>query len=1439
MTSEMDGQSRSVGQPYPGLRPFREDEAEIFFGRDKQVDELLERLRLHRFIAVTGPSGCGKSSLVKAGMIPALLSGFMAEAGSRWRVCQLSPGRSPLRALAQALAVPEIVGEQHRGAASADYVEAALRFGPLGLAQVVRESPTLAGASVLVLVDQFEEIFRFRERIDADEADSFVRLLLETARQPGLAVYVVITMRSDYLGDCTVFQGLPEAINDSQYLTPRLTRDECGQAIRGPARVFRGDVEPALLKALLNDFSPDPDQLPLLQHALMRMWQSKAASGGRVLLTREDYTDRFGETLNRHAGEVLAALPPDQQRLAQVMFRRLTERARGRRDTRAPALLSEVAEIAGVDNATIGPVVEAFRREGCNFVVATPGPLAADTLLDIGHESLIRQWKTLSRWVDEEAESAAIYLRLADTARRYAAGHAAMYWGPDLTLAIDWRRRGQPNAPWAQRYRTPDERASGSVGEFDQAIKFLEQCQAERERSQEREREREEEKQQRLVDDARRDAEAEKTRAEQALAQAQATALRRRYSYLLLAIAAGALLAVLGGYVVWLRFDAAQRAVQDEALDAENKRLIGAAKAQGLRDAEWEESFVNFASKRGIPQGVGRALTDVERTRRAVSYVIKTKGRGDYARVIGMRAVDAQGRLTTQHGATSLVLGTTESVPAGRKEVQWQYLYDQNRNVAYELALDLQGRSVVSLVYAPASDDQAKRERTRQTLGPEGFSLPQRSCAGAQVVEFDPATGFEWRHRYMDRFGRAVPGRDSAPVQEHRYNAQGFRTDLVSLNTKLEPLDDKAGNASLRHIDFNEFGQPGRVEYRGADGQLVEIDGQAITLDRYDSTGNLIDRRLFDRHQQPSVGKDGWHRETIDHDRSGQAIKSAYWAINGKPATQANYCHEIRSSYNDRGQRVEGRCIGVDGQPSVGDLGAARWTIEYDVGGNEAAWAYFGGPRLDEPVVWREGWHRLELQHDQRGNIVFTRLLDVHGRPALNAEGYAAYRSRFEYDKETSRVYLGGDGKKPTRIKKGYAEIRRRYDDNGNKSGERYLEADGRTPAWLKDGNAGVVMSHDSCGREISRRYLGADGKPVSLAQGHASEVRSYDLLGRETGLRFLSPSGQPASRVEGMAAWRDTLDRFGNVVHRRYLGVDGRPTLVTSSAAGERQVFDSRGRMVQQEWIDAGGQLVVTQGARDKRYARVTRTFDALGKVLREAYFGPHGQAVYNDDGYAVRQNRYDATGRRASEAFFGLRGEPVLNKRGAHQVRYRNDIRGSKVEERYFGLRGEPVAIIGGFHRVAIEVDVHGRELTRQHFGADGQTGVGVDGWHQRKHRLDSFGNIIDESYFAADGTPAAASADRPHHRLSGGYDAHGQPTEWRVYDLDGGLTSIQQTDYDRRGFMTERRVFDAQQRPVRLTSRKCAVLRWQRDGVGTAVGPSGEAGECMDENLLPAGR
>lgn len=475
--------------PYPGLRPFDRDEAELFFGRDEQIDQLLDKLDETHFLAVLGTSGSGKSSLVRAGLLPALDAGYLAGAGARWAIAELRPGDHPFHRLAATLirdtewgrVYAESTGTAAQSDATVAALEQDLRRGSMALNWRLGVQPLFEGTRLLILVDQFEELFRYH-RSNREEAAAFVALLLAATTHPD--VYLVITLRSEFLGDCSLYPDLPEAINRSLFLTPALTPEQMADAIQLPAELpqFDGSVEPDLVRCLLEEARGQMDQLPLLQHALMRLWD-RATDPNRMwgeqdrpkhLKFRDfDALGGLARCLSVHADEAFYELDTEQKRIAEVLFRGLTERGSAERDTRRPVRLGEIAALAGVDLTKVAAVVEAFRQPGRSFLMPPAGTgLTEDSTLDITHEALIRQWRRLAEWTANEAEQAELYLRLESAAQRHKEGRGALWIDPDLQIALQWRDEQKPTKPWAARYG----------GDFELAMGFLDAGVKKRER---------------------------------------------------------------------------------------------------------------------------------------------------------------------------------------------------------------------------------------------------------------------------------------------------------------------------------------------------------------------------------------------------------------------------------------------------------------------------------------------------------------------------------------------------------------------------------------------------------------------------------------------------------------------------------------------------------------------------------------------------------------------------------------------------------------------------------------------------------------------------------------------------------------------------------------------------------------------------------------------
>lgn len=311
--------------PYPGLRPFEAHESHLFFGRDGEVDQLLERLQRTRIVTVLGTSGSGKSSLLRAGLLPALLGGLSPMAGAAWRVGIMRPGHDPLRNLAQALnsagwSKPRSERDEASQLATTEVI---LNRSNLGLISYVDQFIAPA-ENLLLVVDQFEELFRFRRTLEendyADQAAALVKLLLEAGRSIDVSVYIVISLRSDYLGACDQFWELPETINEGQYLIPRMTRDQYRQTIIGPL-ANRAKMTPRLVTRLLNDMGENSNQLPVFQHALRRTWDHWSEQSSSSEIDISDYLSIGGmaEALSLQADQTLAELTEAQQSLEALL----------------------------------------------------------------------------------------------------------------------------------------------------------------------------------------------------------------------------------------------------------------------------------------------------------------------------------------------------------------------------------------------------------------------------------------------------------------------------------------------------------------------------------------------------------------------------------------------------------------------------------------------------------------------------------------------------------------------------------------------------------------------------------------------------------------------------------------------------------------------------------------------------------------------------------------------------------------------------------------------------------------------------------------------------------------------------------------------------------------------------------------------------------------
>ncbi len=450
--------------PFPGLRSFSASGSSLFFGREVEISEVYGKLLSNRFVTLIGSSGCGKTSLIQGGVLPLVRDQYI-NGDSGWRVISFRPGNDPIGNLAAAI-VDELSVTGNREIDGKE-VQSELFDNPEGIGAALRKFIVNPEEKVLLVIDQFEELFRLaargRKEIVSASVAKFVGLLVEVIGQTGHNIFTIISLRSDFIGECSRYHGLTQLINNSNYLVPELDAENCRKAIEGPVNNSGAMIDPQLVAIILSDLGGLPGQLPVLQHLMMRTWEHwKMSEEPDRSISLTDYVaaGKLGNAMSSHANEVFEELSPRGRQICEIMFKTITERGSDNRGLRNPSTFSSIRYVADCSSEELSEVIEKFRMPARSFITPLPGiPLRDDTVIDLSQEILITCWNRLKDWVEEEAASGRMYLRLSDASAMYQQGKAGLLKPPDLQLMIDWRDQFRPTLRWAERYNPAFERA--------------------------------------------------------------------------------------------------------------------------------------------------------------------------------------------------------------------------------------------------------------------------------------------------------------------------------------------------------------------------------------------------------------------------------------------------------------------------------------------------------------------------------------------------------------------------------------------------------------------------------------------------------------------------------------------------------------------------------------------------------------------------------------------------------------------------------------------------------------------------------------------------------------------------------------------------------------------------------------------------------------------
>lgn len=461
--------SKNISNPFTGLKPYSENNSDVFFGREQEVENMLDILQKNKLLTVSGVEGSGKTSIIKAGLISRLKNGFMGQAGKEWSIAYFRPGINPISNLAHALTSKELLylNAKSKTTDYSYYKNLLIEFEALGIFHIYKNSEIFKKKNLLIVIDQLEDLFRFKKYFDADKSEDdnkLMDLIYRSVSNKNISIYFVIGIENRYMTRLTSYKKLQEIVNPSHYSIQKFDVSKINHLLKNTFTPYNIKFEQTVIDYFYKCLNKDSSYLPNFQFLLFKLYDKYCLKENKKRTINENDIKEFGElshVISTDLDKFYNKFENVDKNNIALFFKTLIK-------PHESIILSDyqkiknISEISNLSIENISLIINSFKDKFSDIFEVFEPSISEIKHLDnpiINSENILSlkyvkhlNWEKRNNWIEEEKKDYLQYKILFKNAIRYENNEVDFIKTIELDNAILWRDNKLHNINWSKKH---------------------------------------------------------------------------------------------------------------------------------------------------------------------------------------------------------------------------------------------------------------------------------------------------------------------------------------------------------------------------------------------------------------------------------------------------------------------------------------------------------------------------------------------------------------------------------------------------------------------------------------------------------------------------------------------------------------------------------------------------------------------------------------------------------------------------------------------------------------------------------------------------------------------------------------------------------------------------------------------------------------------------